>query len=328
MLLASLAGALAVAAASAVLLARGAGDRPLLGQSDSLARIDAETGAVTGIPAGNAPSGVAAGRSAVWVGNEAAGTLSSVDLRTGGVDEFQLGETPLSIAAYDRTIAVVSGPFQHLLTVVDEASRRVLGKVPLDLSAATTGFVAPARVAAGREGIWLLNVNEWALRRLELADGTPELSGPFPLSTPDEPAGTVAGISVGEGAVWVTGDADYRVLLQFDPATGRRVRRIELSFAPKRVAAGEGAVWVTDALEDYVWRVDAKTLEQTRIPVGGGPRSVAAGFGAVWVVSALGGSVSRIDPDTSTVASTVALGEGVEDVAVGAGGIWVTVDAG
>ena len=57
-------------------------------------------------------------------------------------------------------------------------------------------------------------------------------------------------MAMGEGAVWVIGDANDRTLWRIDPRLHRIVSTIRLGFPPAKLAVGEGAVWVTDGLDD------------------------------------------------------------------------------
>ena len=47
------------------------------------------------------------------------------------------------------------------------------------------------------------------------------------------------GLAAGDGALWLAGDAQERVVWRLDPKTHRVVARIRLPFIPKAIAAGE-----------------------------------------------------------------------------------------
>ena len=80
------------------------------------------------------------------------------------------------------------------------------------------------------------------------------------------------GLAVGDGAVWLAGDARERAVWRLDPKTHRVAARIHLPFIPKAIAAGGGAVWVTSLLGDTVSRIDPRTNRVVKtIPVGRGP---------------------------------------------------------
>ena len=133
------------------------------------------------------------------------------------------------------------------------------------------------------------------------------------------------GLAVGEGSVWVAGDAFGRTVWRVDPTAGRVVATIPLPFVPKSIAVGEGAVWVTSLLDDTVSRIDPATNRITAtIHVGRGVDGIAVGEGAVWVTSSIDDTVTRIDPKTNKVVARVRLDSTPGRIAAGAGGVWVT----
>jgi peptide/nickel transport system substrate-binding protein len=72
-----------------------------------------------------------------------------------------------------------------------------------------------------------------------------------------------------------------------------------------------------------VVRVDARSRNVERIPVGAGPGTIAFGGGAVWVASVPGGSVVRIDPATDTT-HRIGLGSArIGALAFGLGRLWI-----
>ena len=124
-------------------------------------------------------------------------------------------------------------------------------------------------------------------------------------------------LAVGEGSVWVLGDAADRRLWRLDELTGETQATIDLPFPPRSVAVGEGKVWITDSLDDTVVPVDpANNQLLAPVPVGRGAAGVAAGAGAVWVANAIDGTVSRIDPGTRQVVSTIDVGGIPHELAV------------
>jgi hypothetical protein len=148
----------------------------------------------------------------------------------------------------------------------------------------------------------------------------------------------IAGVAVGEGAVWVaTWDFKAASVWRIDPEGNEVVATIPLEDV-QGVAAGEGAVWVVGGscveplpedpdvcrLDPWVARIDPRTNEAVAtipldpppgldsIDARGHPGEVAVGAGAVWVLSdpALtdesdrGASLHRIDPRTNEIAAT------------------------
>src|SRR5437764_1965139 len=109
--------------------------------------------------------------------------------------------------------------------------------------------------------------------------------------------GDIAGpsaVAVGDGKVWVltfgtcnVGVANQK-LLEFDPGTGRVVKRIPLgSRNPNALAVGAGSVWLVNQVDASVMQLDPKTRRIRTFPVGN-PRTasicgIAATRDAVWV---------------------------------------------
>jgi streptogramin lyase len=80
---------------------------------------------------------------------------------------------------------------------------------------------------------------------------------------------------------------DNQKLLEFDPGTGRVVKRIPLgSRNPNALAVGAGSVWLVSQVNASVLQLDPKTGRIRTIPVGN-PRTasicgIAATRDAVW----------------------------------------------
>src|SRR4029077_4184373 len=90
------------------------------------------------------------------------------------------------------------------------------------------------------------------------------------------------GIADGDGAVWVTAEADDLVF-RIDAASSS-ITPIPVGHGPTGIAFGEGAVWVANSADGTVSRIDLETVEVIEtITVGNRPSGIAVGNGAVWV---------------------------------------------
>jgi YVTN family beta-propeller protein len=135
-------------------------------------------------------------------------------------------------------------------------------------------------------------------------------------------------MAIGDGSVWVIGDAAQHNIWRFDDHTGALQATIELPFIARAAVYSGGKLWLTAQVGDFVAEVDAGTNRIARtIAVGRGASGIAAGGGAVWVANRIDGTVSRIDPVRGRVTATIAVGGNPVDVAVGGGAVWVTTDA-
>jgi branched-chain amino acid transport system substrate-binding protein len=210
--------------------------------------------------------------------------------------------------------------------------------VSLDPSDGSVSYVTRLRgdatssvpVAAGKQGVWFADATGRMVGQVDLSGvggGAPSTEIQVP---PNEESllstyQSFDGLAVGEGAIWVAGDAFGRTVWKLDRSSSR-VILIELPFVPAAIAAGEGAVWVTSLLGDAVARIDPATNRiVATIPVGRGVDGIATGEGAVWVASSIARVVSRIDPRTDHVAARVRMAGAPTHIAIGAGGVWVTV---
>jgi YVTN family beta-propeller protein len=132
-------------------------------------------------------------------------------------------------------------------------------------------------------------------------------------------------LAVGDGSVWVLGDAVDRRLWRLDAVTGELQKTIDLPFPPRSIAVGAGYVWITDPLDDTVVPVDpAENTVLAAVPVGRGAAGVAVGAGSVWVANAIDGTVSRLDPGRRQVVDTVDVGGSPHELAVEQTVVWVT----
>jgi YVTN family beta-propeller protein len=150
--------------------------------------------------------------------------------------------------------------------------------------------------------------------------GLPELRS---LATVD--VGTrSAAVDVGEGAVWVSGDAS---VLRIDPVSGRILATIPVGFFVNDIAVGAGAVWATGggdgaSPQGSLVRIDPNgNGVSERIRLDGG-YAIAVASGAVWVANARD-RVERIDPATLRVVATVPVAVPV-GIAGSGGAVWVT----
>jgi serine/threonine-protein kinase len=330
------AGALAVAGMLlAVLLTRG-GSSGAAAATGRLIRIDPTRNAATKtLAVGQDPSGIAVGAGRVWMTSLPDAVLWRIDPKTFETKRISLGVTPLGVAvksgvAFGKPIgAAVGGGLAFVaggggVTMVDPSSGQQTGKIP-------TG---DATVIAGdSEGVWAVTGTGTVDRLVDTSYGVGTVERKVAM-TPAVPADEAhahdddAGIAVGEGSVWVLGDAVDRHLWRIDPVAGRVIAVIPLPFAPGGVAAGLGGVWVTAQLDDRLLRVNPATNRiVATIPVGRAPWGVAVGSGAVWVANTVGGTVSRVDPGTNRVVATISVEASPEQIAVGEGSVWVAAHA-
>jgi YVTN family beta-propeller protein len=185
-------------------------------------------------------------------------------------------------------------------------------------------------LAAGRNGVWTagwLAVDHVTVGARLGIRATVPIPTRFPLDASHDRE-VLNDLALGNGRLWVIGDAADRRLWEINPRLHRIVKTITLPFAPARVAAGAGSVWVTEQLDDAVARIDPMTGKVVRsIPIGRGAGAIAVGAGSVWAASFIDDTVSRIDPRSNRVVATIRVAGSPTDIAFANGLVWVGVDA-
>jgi DNA-binding beta-propeller fold protein YncE len=326
---------LAVAAAAALLIAaallafiltRDGGTVPQA-QGGRLLRIDLASNRVVGsVTVGDGPEAVATGNGRVWIASYGDGTLWQLDPKTGGLTKIPAFGRPYAVTVHEGSAFVAAlGPGQFAGNVSN-------------FDAVTGGRVGgleifACSVTSGAYGVWISGCPNVQQLGSEGASQNPRVRAtvaiPFARRlTAANYREALTGIAVGEGSVWVIGDASDRRLWRIEPTRHRITATIELGFPPGGVAAGGGAAWVTDQLGDRLVRIDPATNRVDRaIRVGRGAGGVTFGAGSVWVVDEIAHTVTRVEPQTTSVVATIRVPASPRAVAVGEGSLWVVGDA-
>ena len=235
--------------------------------------------------------------------------------------------------------------------VIDPETNDIVAEVPVGLR--------PGPIAVGRGSIWVANVDDRTLTRIDprqrTAAGTVSLENRTP-----------TGIAVGAGGVWVA-HARLGQLSRVDPEFNQVTKAIDVAARSSRgsVAVGDGAVWAVYG-DSTIARIDAggarvdalgyagaepaaivvglgdvwvansgegdSTVTRYRpstfaggpvdtVSVGRRPTGIAFGDRAIWVANSGEDTVTKIDPDTGV--RTIGVGEEPTAVAVGEGAVWV-----
>jgi YVTN family beta-propeller protein len=246
--------------------------------------------------------------------------------------EAPVGPLPAAGAGRRKRLLAVAGVFAVVVAVLVASTTHraaqlaagpntvgVIDGARDDLSAVVTGVGRPNGVAYGAGAVWITDSADDLLLRADPAgqvtDSIPVGHGP-------------AGMTVGDGLVWVANELDGTVSA-VNPGAGRQVGTpIEVGTGPDAIAFGYGAVWVANVTDDTLSRIDAATgVVTATIPLGSTPTGIATGDGAVWVISQDAGELLGIDPADNRPSRAVAIANSPAGLAVGAGRVWVA-DAG
>ncbi len=138
-----------------------------------------------------------------------------------------------------------------------------------------------------------------------------------------------AGITTGDGEVWVAGEgsgAVYEINPTGDPTDPSTVQTLDVGAKePFGVGVTPDALWVADRAKDRVIRFDRGAGTHQDFTVGDNPKGVAVAGGHVYVANADSGDVTILDEaDPGTDPQTVPVKGQPRAIDVLAGRVWVT----
>jgi YVTN family beta-propeller protein len=324
LLIAGLVAAL-VAATIVVLLLRPWASEPTAAPAGSLVLIDPNSGAVTARTAvPGYPAAVASAPGGVWMADFRDGVLWRYEPETGALQHISSPGEPRDLAFVGDDVYVASdGPELFSGNISRHNSRSGLREQALTLLACSVGSGDGVLWAAGCPYVQRLNTDGGPLT--ELATVLVPYADPL---RDTNLRMQIRELAIGDGSVWVLGDAVDRRLWRLDMVTGQTQATIDLPFPPRSIAVGNGQVWITDPLNDAVVPITAADNRLLApVPVGRGAAGVAVGAGAVWVANAIDGTVSRIDPGTRQAVRTIDVGGIPHELSIDDRGVWVTTDA-
>jgi class 3 adenylate cyclase/DNA-binding beta-propeller fold protein YncE len=280
----------------------------------TLTKIDLETRLITGSAAvPGVPSDVAAGDGAVWVLHSrslqpslaADAFVSRFEPHSLALDRSIDAEGAFDGATYADPIAVgrgvwastAGGPTAYARIVrIDPATNEPAGGLSVRKTMAGILVGHPAGgLAADETATWAVT-GEGVIRIDPETEGTSVVPGP---GASGPRSSTLAYlVAVGEGAVWVAGEA-FKPCNDVDPTSckhlGGIVWRIDpggnavddqqrVGATPSAIAVGAGGVWVADRAAEAIWRLDPKSLDVVKkIELGTAPADLTVAHGLVWV---------------------------------------------
>lgn len=194
---------------------------------------------------------------------------------------------------------------------------------------------SPGPIAAGQGSLWLVNLNDSSLMKIDPETRSVVGSVAVPVSTGRNMPPLLLAAAGGDVWVWACHLRLYRV----DPVSIQIVQQLEVfrdvgafSGTSCAVAAQPHAVWVPidypqEELAHVQAPTDAPASISEQVPVPAGPRSaLTIGAGSVWLADHSGGAVRRLDPSTGKIVGTVGLSDGPSAMVFGHGAVWVAND--
>jgi YVTN family beta-propeller protein len=187
-------------------------------------------------------------------------------------------------------------------------------------TAAPTSRIAvgnhPDVLAAGDGNIWVANLTDETLTRINSSTGT-VIGSPVPVGNSPE------AIAAGAGSVWVANVLD-KTVTRINETSGAILDTIHVGSQPGGVAVGAGNVWVTHPLGRTISRISASSGALNRVPIHvDNPGAVAFSQGSLWVASGASDTVTRIDAASGRVSAPIPVGHDPDGVAVADGNVWV-----
>jgi class 3 adenylate cyclase/streptogramin lyase len=180
----------------------------------------------------------------------------------------------------------LSGVSPNAVGVIDPSSNTIVAEVPVG--------IRPGPIAAGDGSLWVGNLDDRTLTRIDAAQRSAAATITLENSTP-------TGIAVGHGAVWVAHGLRGQVSL-VDPQFGQVSRTITVAGTAfgspyGSVALDPSTAWVAFG-DSTLARLDAAGDLLGEGLAGNQPAGLAVATGSVWVTNSGDATVQRFNPET------------------------------
>jgi ABC-type transport system substrate-binding protein/class 3 adenylate cyclase len=241
----------------------------------SVTRVDLSSRqAVRAIPIGDAATGLASTRNAVWA-TDGTGRVSKIDPRydrvtltrsPGGSGSFFGGTVRPTLAAFGSIWVVDPDGF---VSRIDPRSGRKRGSVGVGN--------LPSAIAAGAGSVWVTNSSDGTVTRI---DSTTLVPKTIPVGH------SPSAVAVNAAGAWIANAGD-NALVRVDTGTNAVTGTTPVGDGPTAVLAMPTALWVANGRDGTVMRLDARTGHVNKtIRLGGTPNAFATAAGQVWVAIA------------------------------------------
>ena len=207
----------------------------------------------------------------------------------------------------------LGGVSANYVGLIDPRTNGIVDEIPVG--------IRPGPIAAGAGSVWVGNLQDRNLTRIDPATRTATATVPLEARTP-------TGIAVGLGAVWVAHGLRGMVS-RIDPQFGQVTSSIPVAgtaFGSPNgsVALGAGSVWAVFG-DSTMARLSpaGELLGQTR--AGSQPAGVVVAAGSVWVTNSGDGTIQRFSPGTFREGQIQSFNAGTQPTGItyAAGAIWV-----
>jgi YVTN family beta-propeller protein len=222
--------------------------------------------------------------------------------------------TGVLLATRDTT-GGLGGVRPNHVGLIDPSTNEIVDEIQVGLR--------PGPVAVGNGAVWIGNLDERTLTKIDAKRRT--IGGTYPLDNR-----TPTGIAVGGGSVWVAHGALGK-LAAVDPEFGQVTKTIDvageaLGSSNGSVAVGAGAVWAVYG-DSTLARIDPIDVKVTgRTTTGAAPSGIVVAGGYVWVVNTDSATVQRFQPQTfeqGPLGTPTSVAQRPTAIAAGQGAVWV-----
>ncbi len=189
--------------------------------------------------------------------------------------------------------------------------------VPAGAAVAVDVGAQPCALTADGDGVWVTLYGAGQVVRLDAAGHVRRR-----LTTGMHPCG----VAVADGLLWVA-DVELGRLEALDPATGRRVRTVDVGGEVWDLRSDGTHLWTDDHVRSLL-RVDPADGTARRVDVGTTPGGIAVRHDGVWVALQTDGAVARVDPATLAVTARIATGPSPTWFSDDGTALWVSDDSG
>jgi peptide/nickel transport system substrate-binding protein len=298
----------AIAVPAGLALRSGGASATIVG--DALAKIDVNSGDVTGsVALASRPGDIATDNASVWVTLPDDGAVDLIDPQTMTVrDTIPVGADPTGIAIGGGSVWVTNGG-SGTVSRISQDTDRVVDTIEIPGG-------GPSGIAVGLGGVWVANSYSATVSRIDPASGKVIAT----VAVGDRPVD----VAIDDRSIWVANAASGTVS-QIDPARNVELQQPPVGNGPQAIAAGGGSVWVANALGGTVAQLDGTTGAVTRtINVGPSLTGVTLVGGSTWVSQGSQGSIAQIESGSDSPTVTP-LGSEAAAIAPGEGVLWASV---
>ena len=248
------AGVLVLGAILAAVLLAGGDEARSARPAGALVRVDPATNTVTGRTGIRGhPGQLVVTPGGLWIADFRGGVLWRYEPGPGRLERITSNGEPRDVAALGDKVYV--GADGRFLSGVVSRYDAVTGVREDGIDLLACAMVAGEGVvwSAGCPAVQRLSTDRRKLRKLH------EVFLPYQApSTVENARVQFRELALGEGSLWVLGDALDRRIWRLDARTARMQDTIPLGFPPTSAAVAGGKVWITDGLHDTVVPLDAR----------------------------------------------------------------------